>query len=171
MVRTHGALSLSPPNSLRMNSAETALVAGCSVRDTIGVPPRARIMPPNISPVLPAYVTHVRALERYLAEDTRKRIYAPNRLPLCDPRADRGANLFGSRGVDPGRGATGHYSTFRSEMPPRSAQKKDREKRGGRRESSTKRTEFTVPGQRWRGKRGDKSQGCCGNVLTGEDHL
>lgn len=100
---------------------------------------------------------------------TRKRVYAPNRLPLYDPRADRGANLFGPRRRSPEGVRPCNYSTFRSEMPLAGGSEREDGGKGGR--VIDKKNGVYCPGPGWRG-RGDKSQGCCGNVLTGgEDHL
>lgn len=91
-------------------------------------------------PVFPRFqLAYTCARTRVSRSVTRKRIYAPNRLPLYNPRS-RGELIWAAASI-PGRGATVHYSTFRSEMLRRTNERE--EGRKGE-ESSTKRTEFTV---------------------------
>lgn len=116
---------------------------------------RERALYRTISPRLPArsyasMCTHSSDVTRGV---TRKRIYAPNRLPLCDPRADaRGELIWAARRRSRKRVCDWHYSTFRLVMLHDCSLKRG-SKRGGE-ESSTKRTSFTVPGPESR-RRGD----------------
>lgn len=155
-----------PILQVKMSAGGMAPVAGRSVCGTMASRRERVLCRPMFPRFQLAYTcARTRAVSRSV---TRKRIYAPNRLPLYDPRADRGANLFGPRRRSPEGVQPCNYSTFRSEMLRRENEREEGKKRE---ESSTKRTEFTV-----RDKGGEEGvtsrQGCCGNVLTGgEDHL
>lgn len=102
-----------------------APVAGRSVCDTMASRRERALCRPMFPRFQLAYTcARTRAVSRSVA---RKEIYALNRLPLYDPRADRGANLFRPRRRSPGRGATVHYSTFRSETLRRAKREGGRE--------------------------------------------
>lgn len=94
----------------------------------------------------------------------------------ANPAADRGTNLFGPRRRR--RFRKGCRTTGRAVAPSvlrESQRNKEKEREGGRggreeaRESHRQKERSLLSGNG--GGRGDKSQGCCGNVLTGKEKI
>jgi len=113
-----------------------APVAGCSVYDTMASRRERALCRPMFPRFQLAYIcARTRAVFRSV---TRKRIYASNRLPY-DPRADRGANLFGPRRRSPRKGC--NHATIAPSVP-RCFAGWTRERRGRRKSHQQK--AFTI---------------------------